>query len=197
MLYTWEPNTARYRDSKGRFTSPKQVKALAQELLDVSGAKGQTLADQYNSGKLRAKEFGDLLKEELKKESIRQYVLSRGGLERMTKKDWGSIGGSLSDQYKYLSGFVDDIGNLSELEVSARTQMYINSTRESFEKGKATAASESKLTKEHWVLSAGENCSDCIELASKGWVDIGELGQYPGDGQTKCKTNCGCSIEYK
>src|SRR6476659_2617794 len=101
MLYTWEPNTARYRDSKGRFTSPKQVKALAQELLDVSGAKGQTLADQYNSGKLRAKEFGDLLKEELKKESIRQYVLSRGGLERMTKKDWGSIGGSLSDQYKY------------------------------------------------------------------------------------------------
>lgn len=201
MPYTWDTATSRYRNGKGKFTSPKQVKELAQALIDGSSNHAQSLADQYNSGKLKAKEFGDLLKGELKKESIRQYTLARGGVERMEPKDWGSIGGSLSEQHKYLAGFIDDIDNLSELEVSARTNMYINSTRESYGRGQAVAAEESEYTQEKWTLGdggkSGENCPGCVELADMGWVDIGELDTVPGAGDTECLTECTCTLEYR
>lgn len=194
MPFTWDETRARYRDSKtGRFVKPEKVIALSEASIEETTTLAQRLAGKS------AKEVDKALREEIKRETIRQYMLGRGGENRMTPKDWGSVGGSVREQYKHLSGFIDDIPNLTEAEIASRISMYIGSAREGFEKGKLAAIKESgSFTEERWVLgTTGENCNDCKELAAKGWVKIGTLGQVPGDGGTQCLTHCGCHIEYR
>lgn len=195
MPYTWDEARARYRDSKtGRFVKTDQVVALSSASIEETSTIAAKLAATKTG-----KAFEEILREEIKKETIRQYILGRGGVNRMTPKDWGSVGGSVREQYKHLSGFVADLENLTEPEIISRIGMYIGSSREGFEKGKlASVTASGNFTEERWVLAPDkENCDDCKALAAKGWVKIGTLGQVPGDGGTKCLTHCGCTIQYR
>jgi hypothetical protein len=113
----------------------------------------------------------------LKDQYIVQYLAGRGGRDAMTQADWGSIGGMLKKQYGYLSRFTGQIaaGELSEEgrlkmgQIRARSTMYFNSAGQAFERGK--------------VASVGPGAP--------------LLPAYPGDGSTRCLSNCGChwSIE--
>ena len=104
------------------------------------------------------------MRQEIKDEYIRQYLLGRGGLSQMTQADWGSIGGMLREQYRYLDRFAGEIaeGQLTEGQNKRRSQMYVNSAREAY-----------------W-RAAGQ---------AHGWP---KLPAYPGDGSTQCLTNCRC-----
>lgn len=190
MPYVWDPNRAQYRDAKGKFVSTKQVQSLAQASLEETGKLVQRLGP---------KETRTVLREEIKREYIRQYLLGRGGENQMSQKDWGSVGGSIAEQYKYLDGFINDLDNLSDAEIANRSGMYINSAREAFEKGHLAAINQSgKFTEVLWVLgSTGEHCADCTTLAGKGWMKIEDLAQFPGDGSTECLTSCGCGLTYR
>ncbi len=135
------------------------------------------------------------LMEEMKGEYIRQYLLGIGGADKMTASDWGSIGGMLREQYRYLKGFADSLVGLSERQIAARIAMYINSAREAFERAKRKAASGA--TQERWVMDPeAEHCVDCVDYDSQGWQPIGTF-PFPGDGSTECLTNCRCHKEYR
>lgn len=191
MPFIWDATRARYRDADTkRFVSAKQVADLAQASLEETG--------KIASG-IQAKELGAALRAEIKKETVRQYMLGRGGVNQMTPRDWGRIGASVAEQYGYLDDFIKELDQLSEAQIASRVKMYINSAREGFEKGKAEAAKQSgEFTEERWVVDTSkENCTDCLALAAQGWVKIGTLGQVPGDGGTQCLTHCGCKIEYR
>ena len=191
MPFIWDATRARYRDADTkRFVSAKQVADLAQASLEETG--------KIASG-IQAKELGTVLRAEIKKETVRQYLLGRGGVKQMTPRDWGRIGASVAEQYGYLDDFIKEADQLSEAQIASRVQMYINSAREGFEKGKAEAIKQSgEFTEERWVMDTSkENCSGCQALAAKGWVKIGELGTFPGSGDTPCLTKCGCKIEYR
>lgn len=189
MPYVWDKVKARYKDTKtGRFISGKQVSELARASIQETGKI---------VSRLGPKEMRTVLREEVKRETIRQYLLGRGGEAVMSPHDWGTVGSIIKDQYSYLDDFAQGIDELSDAEVEARSFMYLNSAREGLEKGKREAAEESDYTEERWVLGGNNPCDDCKELADMGWVDIGELGQFPGDGETACKTNCECEIEYR
>ena len=189
MPYIWDKVKARYKDTKtGRFISGKQVSELAKASIQETGKL---------VSRLGSKEVRTVLREEVKRETIRQYLLGRGGEAVMSQKDWGTVGGIIKEQYSHLDDFAEGIDELSDAEVEARSFMYLNSAREGLEKGKREAADESGEAKqERWVLGGKNPCDDCKELADMGWVDIGELGQFPGDGGTACLTNCECEIEY-
>jgi len=121
----------------------------------------------------------------------------RGGLGAMTQADWGSIGGMLKEQYRYLAEFAKAIaeGKLSEAQILARSRMYINSSREAFERAKARVAALLNLTEEMWVLNPqAENCPDCIYYSQQGWKPVAEeFYPVPGDGSTQCL--CIVSVE--
>ena len=106
------------------------------------------------------------IRDALKIEYIQQYLLGIGGEGNLSSKDYGSIGGMLRDQYRYLDNFARQIANgeLTPGQAMARIQMYANSARESFGRARARAFS----------------------------IPDGALPAYPGDGQTRCKTNCAC-----
>lgn len=203
MPLSWEPGTARYRDSTtGRFVSSETVRTAINESIQGSESAVSVLNEALLSRSVNVDDWYLLFKDELKHEYIRQYVAGRGGLRVMTSEDWGSVGGSFAEQLRYLeawrSSLTDaELENLSLASLNQRAGMYINSSREAFERGHLRAAFAADMTEERWVLGAAEHCDDCTELASRNWVSIGTLGTFPGAGETECLTNCKCHLDYR
>jgi hypothetical protein len=81
------------------------------------------------------------MRDALKAEYIQQYLLGIGGEGNLSQKDYGSIGGMLHDQYRYLDNFAQQIadGELTPGQVMMRAQMYANSARESFGRARGRA----------------------------------------------------------
>ena len=154
----------RYRDEKGRFTSQAELWRLSQKSIDSTTSEAREAALN-----LTPTELEDVLRQLIKGETIRQYVLGIGGKDRLTQVDYGVMGGVIADQYRYLTQAMAqyETGEISQAEVARRTAMYINSTREAFERANARARG------------------------------LPNLEMYPGDG-TSCRglTSCGCHIEY-
>jgi hypothetical protein len=159
------------------------------------------LSNLVGNGLLAPRDWEAQMREEIKAEYIRQYMLGRGGRGNMTSEDWGSIGGMLAEQYRYLKDFAKLVqeGKLSEAQIRARSAMYVNSAREGFERGQARANPDAIDV--IWVLGPvkTEHCADCVAFADMGWQKIADdpyQGAMPGSGDTACLTNCACHLEY-
>lgn len=167
-MWKWDKRIHNYRDDQtGRILSRERaLEFVDQSLLESTNVAGD-LADLWDAGQLSVADFNTLVRAELKYEYIRQGTLGRGGRPQMTAADWGSIGGSLADQYRYLTPFMAEIaaGALTVGQVKARLAMYVNSAREAFFRGLARAFG----------------------------IPNGRLPAQPGDGSTECLTNCKCS----
>lgn len=169
-MYRWDVGAKRYRDTEtGRFLSREAALGMADQSMQAGRSAVRTLAELVAGGQLSAEDWREKMRQEIKDEYIRQYLAARGGKSQMTQEDWGSIGGMLTEQYRYLDGFYGEVaaGSLSEGQIAARASMYVNSARE---------ASERAHTR------------------SQGLPD---LGRYPGDGSTQCLTNCKCHLEIR
>ncbi len=194
----WVASSGRFHDLEtGRFISGDTVREYLQRSIEGTQNALGGMTDLIDVGTLRPADFAEALRQEVKGEYIRQYLIGKGGLEQMTQSDWGSIGGMLKDQYRYLRGFEEEMADLSAAQIRARANMYINSARESFERANARAMKAVNKTEELWVLGEAEHCEDCVALAAMGWVPIGAHGTYPGAGETACLTNCQCHLEYR
>jgi len=140
-----------------------------------------------------------LFREELKGEYIRQAILGKGGRAQMTQSDWGVIGNQLKFQYGKLDNFTKEIasGNLSEAQIRARANMYINSAGQAFEAMQERVATAAGYDEESWHINAAlENCPDCIDYRDMGWQPLGTF-PTPKDGSTICLSSCGCTKEYR
>lgn len=204
MAWAFDPRAHRYRDTEsGQFLSQARARELVGQSILATGNATDELARLVASGMLSPADWQARMREEIKGEVIRQYVLGRGGLEQMTAEDWGSVGGMISDQYRHLDrkagNFMDQVesGELTEGEIARRARMYINSAREGHERALMRRLAGSEYDEERWNNTVGETCDDCVDLADLGWVPVGAIGQVPGDGRTQCKTNCRCHKSYR
>lgn len=108
----------------------------------------------------------------------------------------------IEEQYEYLDRFASDIQEKDEEELSvaaiiARAALYAGAAGATFwlliqEQEKVGGATEVL-----WLLRPAEHCTDCLDLADRGWMPIEELHQAPRDGQTICRTNCQCDLEFR
>lgn len=146
-----------------------EVQAISETRTSTASPEMDLLAGALSSGQLDVGAWETSMREAIKAEYVQQYMLGRGGLGNMTQADWGSIGGMIADQYRYLDGFAAEVaaGNLSEAQIAMRSRMYINSAREAFWRARQRA---------------------------KGWP---KLPAYPGDGTSECLTNCRCSWDVR
>lgn len=163
--FEWVSSTKRYRDTEtGRFISASTVRDWAQGSLDVTSNNASLLAERVAGGELSPADWNALFREDIKREYIRQYIAGRGGQGNMTASDWGSLGGMLAEQYRYLDAFAAEIaeGSLTVGQIGVRARMYIASAREAYERANARA------------------------------YGVVGLPYYPGDGSTACLTNCKC-----
>jgi len=206
MAWQWSKSTNRYRDTvTGRFIPRTSVLGWVADSLSGSKNAVTALAEMADPDNpiLSPGDWRNAMREQIKGEYLRQYMLGRGGRDQMGPVDWGSIGGSLAEQYKWLDSFAADVeaGNLSEAQIRARAQMYIDSAREAYERGYQRAELATGVDEVRWRLdAAAENCPDCIAFDAMGWQKITDdpyNGCVPGSGCTVCLVACKCSLEYR
>jgi len=193
-----------WNDTVGKLVPRLQLRRWADRSIDaapIAQWASDLAADRLTVGQWEAQ-----MRAEIKAEMIRQYIVGRGGLDKMTARDWGSIGGMCKEQFSYLSKFSREIaaGNLTEGQIARRMAMYINSCREAYERAQERAAKEAELDEVRWVMDPeAEHCTGdpgCTELAALGWqkvVDDPFGGRVCGDGKTPCKTACRCHREFR
>lgn len=173
MPYRWDGTARRYRDERGRFLSRDTAITLHDTAITNAGDAVTRLAGLVANGQISPADWRERMRHEIKIAYIQQYVAARGGVSQMTQRDWGSIGGMIREQYRYLDGFVDAIANadppLSEGYIAARARMYTNSTREGSERGHARGRG----------------------------LPNGALPAWPADGSTACLSNDRCHWEIE
>jgi len=201
--WRWDEPVSRYRDAEtGRFLSREAALEFVNQSVQASSDVTATYASSVAGGQLSSGDWEAAMRAEIKGEYIRQYLLGHGGRETMKPSDWGRIGGMVKEQYTYLKGFANEvaIGNLTPEQIAARAAMYTNSAREAFEKANRLIAKAAGYGQVRWITDPSiENCEDCLAFEAMGWTDVSEDaygGAYPGSGDTKCLTNCGCETEY-
>jgi hypothetical protein len=194
--YIWLPDLQRYRDTAtGRFVSSAEVRDWGQTSMNDSADHARGMASALTEHGISLSQWESNMRDQIKEEYVRQYLLGRGGRDLMTAVDWGSVGGMCADQYRYLDGFAAEIaaGELSEKQIAARSEMYLRSSREAFERGRDRAQPDA--TEIRWHTTAAESCVDCIAYDDMGWQSIADDpygGNVPGSGGTRCLTNCMC-----
>ena len=143
------------------------VAAVGEANTEIHVTEVRTLTDDLILDRIDVGAWERGMREVIKESYLHEYLLGRGGASQLMAADYGSIGGMVGEQYKYLSGFAQEIaeGKLTAGHIGTRAAMYARSAREAFERGKGRA----------WG------------------VPDGKLPAYPGDGSTQCLTNCACS----
>lgn len=174
--------------------SPGELQ-LIEDIIAESTAALAELATLAAEGGITEAQFIMLMREEIKSTYIQQYLIVNGSTN-MSQSDWGTLGSLIKEQYKYLDGFAGEIGNLTEAQIKARMDMYINSSRSANAAAMQNLEQANGASMMRWVLGETEDhCEDCLGYVNQGWVTIGEL-PLPGDGESQCLTNCKCSVEF-
>ncbi len=130
---------------------------------------------------------------ELKDAHLAQSMFAVGGKGNMTAVEYGRVGGTLADEYRFLAGFADDIaaGRVSEAQALARIRQYGKATQQSYWR-------EWSLTRPgeiNWTLHPAEHCGDCVELAAGSPYTQETLTTFPGAGDTQCRGGCNCTLD--
>ena len=113
--FDWRAAAARFwNKTVGRLVPRLRVGREAERIAGLSPTA--EWANSVFSGELPIDAWQASMRQELKTRYIQQYLAGRGGVGPMTQVDYGSIGGMLADQYRYLDGFAAEIaeGKLSE-----------------------------------------------------------------------------------
>ena len=211
MPFTYDPRLkgSGYRDiTTGRVISRANVGEQVDVMIGSSSDVMLTLSEMVDTGGISPQSWNDAVRQEIKDNYLDQYLVGIGGRGQMTQADWGSVGGMIADQYRYLNDFYDQVaaGELSQAQINNRSRMYINSSREAYERAQGRAAPGRGFTEHRWVNSPlADTCEDCQALQGLGWISIDEAfispstGEeaIPGSGQTRCLTNCSCHLQYR
>lgn len=202
MGWAWNAKAGRYYSTKtGRFLTNAKALEYVQASADATVAATDILAGYVSEGTMSPSGWMTMMRDEIKHQYIRQYELGIGGRGRMLAADWGSVGGMVGEQYKYLDGFAVDLANLSEGQIRARSRMYINSAREAYERAHGRVAEGLGFDEIAWIENpAAESCPDCDAFAEMGWQLVADNpygGAIPASGMTECLSNCKCGLDYR
>jgi len=179
---------------------PVSLSRISRELdllVDRYSDNFDNLSDRLAEGRLSIPEWQARMRREIKDLHKAQYIIGRGGRDKMTPSDWGRLGADLRwTHYDALDNFALQIadGDLTEAQIRARARLYANSSNKQYWRGTTTAKIQAGYTMERRVLNPAEHCGDCRDYEAMGKQPIGTLPE-PGE-QSVCGPNCKCSKEY-
>lgn len=194
--FMWNIEAGRYVDrATGRFVSRSAVRRALDQTIDASAERlaAATAALQRGGS---VDEWQTAMRMAIKDVHLYAAAVARGGWAQMTQSDFGAVGAILRKQYAYLDRFAAEIraGLPRDGRLLARMKLYVMAARTTHQRFDARERELRGDSEERNVLSAGENCAECVEQADRGWVPIGELVPV---GQRVCLGNCLCEIEYR
>jgi hypothetical protein len=194
MPYAYNNTAQRWFDPvTGRFVSEQAVTDEMRLHQQATYNMLQNVTTQLYAGSLSIEQWQLAVAAELKDAHLAQAMFAVGGKRNMTQANYGRVGGTLADEYRYLAKFASEIaaGTVSEAQALARVNMYGNGTQQSYWR-EYKLATKGQLW---WTLGTTErHCGKCPELAAASPHNPNELNQVPGDGQTPCLSNCDCTL---
>lgn len=202
--FTFDSRVARYRDTaSGRFVPRSRGENSILRLLErhVSSAE-QRMGDIVQgiaAGEIAPGMGQVMLRDEMRRLSLSNSALAKGGWDRMTPADYGRAGRQLRDTYARVTNLVTGVrdGNVSVAQAMNRIQGYAGEARQLFFINEREALrSTGQRMEARRTLNPAEHCVDCLALAALGWQPMEDV-PIPGDGSTQCGTHDRCSIEYR
>lgn len=194
----------RYSDSS-RFASRDAVINLQKKYLEKSKTEFAQLASKISSGEIY---IYKPLTEKLKDIYISQLIIAKGGVDKITQSDLGTIGQMLKTQFyqgvdaqtgkKFgLKHLLAESAGLSEARIKQRLNLYAESSEIVGSIYKHREKELKGATEYRRILGAAEHCPSCLYYASLGWQSIAS-GILPMP-KTKCQclSNCVCTLSYR
>ena len=195
LPYVFNAKARRWQSaSDGRkFIGPAKLAELRDKFVEGNQARTAALVQRLAVGDLDRVGFEREMRAHIKSVFAAEYMLARGGRHMMTQSDWGSVGGTVRVQFRYLSDFCAELaeGKLSLRAIENRAQAYIQSAKQAHERGKAAAwgvilptmpTQDSECLYNckcywriedkgdewwaYWVKTAHESCDTCIHRAN-------------------------------
>jgi hypothetical protein len=198
--FGWNANAGRYVDmATGRFMPRDAVFDIVDQSIETFKLETKNFIAGVIDRRVPIEVLHRAAIQEIKLAHLESYAAGRGGWAQMTQSDYGRIGQMLRQEYGYLRGFMEDIqaGLLSEAQIKARMDLYINHSLTSFWNGSRTAAGEAGNTERRRVLGSTDNhCKDCPGYAGV-WSPINDPWPPPPGMACECSGNCLCSEEYR
>lgn len=189
MTWFWSDAAYDYVDDGGGRMGREKLLAFSSTSIQAAKDKTDLLAAQVAEGLISPDAWHEAMREELKGEYIRQYLLGRGGRNQMTAEDWGSVGGSLAEQYRWLDGFADQVagGNLTEMQIKIRSLSDLA--------GQIGAMPTSQVLRAAMYANSAREAFFRAQTRARGF-EPSDLPYMPADGNTICLTRCNCSWDY-
>lgn len=169
-LWQYDPRSNRYRNLRtGRFIGPAELRELRDAFADALARESDRLAERLVNREISLAQWVTQMRTLVKDSFIAQYAAQVGGLANMTQADYGRIGAMLAGrgergQYWYLQRFAGEIADGSLTP--------------------AQIAARAQMYMGASVQAAEQGRASLLGL---------RLPAYPGDGTTRCLTNCRCS----
>ena len=196
--YGWNETSKRYIDlDTGQFVSFSSVRDALEETIDAAKSRMDSITQSLIDGNVTLEQWQRDMMSNIKVVNTASAASANGGWAQMTQSDWGFVGSQIKDQYKYLQNFANQIANGEQAldgRALVRAGMYGDAGRSTFEEMRRRSAIESGMDEGRRVLGSADHCDDCIEYASEGWMPAEDV---PPIGDSQCKTNCHCTIEYR
>lgn len=198
--WAWEDRSLSYRP-KGDPTHAISDKTVARLLEDNMAAHRATIADltsRLSRGEVTVSAWQRGMADSMRDAHLQARALAVGGRERMTAKDFGSVGGFMRYDTQRLARFAAQVesGAISAAQAEARAQLYGQANvRRSYERGRLNAAKDEGYQQERRILAGdAAHCAGCADEASRGWVQLGSLAPIGGH---ECKANDRCQKEVR
>lgn len=140
--WAFDQRVKRYRNlESGKYIARATINRMRDDFADKARAKIGGLAASLADKSLSVQAWEVAMREAVKTAIGAQYVYGRGGLNNMEQADWGRAGSMTKEAYGYLRGFAEQIaaGELSEKQINARSALYLNSTVNAYERGRAAS----------------------------------------------------------
>jgi hypothetical protein len=195
--WSYDRNSGRYRDERGRFLSQAAVEKLVDRRLDKLDASLRRYTRMLIDGQIALDQWQGSVRESLKAAHIQAAIVGHGGKTNMGSAEYGRIGQRLREEYAYLQGFASDLlgGRVSPAMALARIGLYAQSVRGSFWEGAELRQQEQGYSLMRRILdSQAQHCQDCLDYAARGLVSIGSL-PLPGR-RCACGARCRCTVRY-
>jgi len=195
--WSYDRNSGRYRDEKGRFLSQTSVEKLVDGRIDKLESSLKRITRMLGDGSITLDQWQGSVRESLKAAHIQAATIGYGGRSEMGSAEYGRIGQRLRGEYAYLQGFVRDLidGRISAPMAVARIGLYAQSVRGSYWQGTEMKEQQRGFSLMRRILDdQAVHCQDCLSYSSKGVVPIGSL-PLPGQ-RCECRSRCRCRVEY-
>lgn len=198
--YRFNERASRYiSQSTGRFVARREIMSLLDAQVQSNENRVANLVTAYHEKRISASTFIEQMRTELKRQHLQNRALGAGGWDRLTQRDFGSVGAKLRDDYRRIEQLAVDIanGNATLPQALNRANGYVGNARVNFWEAERERMSPKagNVILERRVLGAAEHCADCVDYYSRGWQRQGVL-PAPGT-QSQCRTHCKCTMQYK